>query len=769
MQTKNQILAMGKVLRVIVLAAVCLAAAGAGSVPGARAEEAVGALTQAAHYIVFEKHADGSAAPVYYRAVRLAAPLRSMTGSEVAAALAVSRRNTEQMAVSLQSSDGRLVYQSVIQVSPWLRGEFEGEGAGAPIDGHMLEAETVSFVVRVPQVEGTTLFLADEGSNAVGQFDLAQLVRTTPAIALDPALEGVEVSSETSGPAGNRQDLLILGDGYTSTQKTKFSNDAADVQTAFFSISPYAEYKNYYNFHSLFRASTQAGADHPPYDAGCGVNDPTCCSDPEMQWDPLRGRMVNTVFDSRFCYYGIHRLLVPDISKVYAAASAVPDWDTILLIVNDTTYGGSGGSISTVSMHSSAPLIAQHEYGHTFVDLADEYEDAYPGFPACSDSSGSTPCEANVTNVATRAQIKWAPWIEASTPIPTPNNVAYDGLVGLFQGARYKSTGMYRPGYNCIMRSLGQPYCQVPSQAYVLKLYEGISLIEPGSALPASATLHLVPSAVQTFHADTLSPVGGPDAQISWLVNGTPAAGENTNTFIFSTNGSTPETNTITLKVKDKTTLVNADMAGSALLDKHTWTVVMDAKRLSPGSKAAQDGWVLESSETSGVGSSMNATATTLRVGDDAARKQYRAILSFNTGAGLPDNAVVTKVTLRVKKQGIAGGGDPVGIFQGFLVDVKKGILGTASLQAGDFQAAASRTCGPFSTAAGSTGWYSINLTCAKAYINKLGSSGGLTQVRLYFKLDDNNNTTANYLGLYSGNAVSAGDRPRLVIEYYVP
>ena len=38
-------------------------------------------------------------------------------------------------------------------------------------------------------------------------------------------------------------------------------------------------------------------------------------------------------------------------------------------------------------------------------------------------------------------------------------------LVGLFQGARYLSTGMYRPGYSCIMRILGAPYCQVPGQA----------------------------------------------------------------------------------------------------------------------------------------------------------------------------------------------------------------------------------------------------------------------------------------------------------------
>jgi hypothetical protein len=55
-----------------------------------------------------------------------------------------------------------------------------------------------------------------------------------------------------------------------------------------------------------------------------------------------------------------------------------------------------------------------------------------------------------------------------------------------------------------------------------------------------------------------------------------------------------------------------------------------------------------------------------------------------------------------------------------------------------------------------------------KAYINTLASRGGVTQIRLRFKLDDNNNTIANYLSLYSGNA-SSSYRPQLIIEYYIP
>ena len=70
---------------------------------------------------------------------------------------------------------------------------------------------------------------------------------------------------------------------------------------------------------------------------------------------------------------------------------------------------------------------------------------------------------------------------------------------------------------------------------------------------------------------------------------------------------------------------------------------------LTVKSTAAQDGWVRESSQASGVGGSLNSAATTFNLGDDLAARQFRGILSFSTGgAGLPENAVITSVRLKV-------------------------------------------------------------------------------------------------------------------------
>ncbi|MBZ5586629.1 MAG: cadherin-like domain-containing protein, partial [Acidobacteriia bacterium] len=95
---------------------------------------------------------------------------------------------------------------------------------------------------------------------------------------------------------------------------------------------------------------------------------------------------------------------------------------------------------------------------------------------------------------------------------------------------------------------------------------------------------------------------------------------------------------------------------------------------LTLNSLAVSDGQILESAENSNIGGTLNTTATTFNLGDDAANRQYRAILSFNTGP-LPDNAVITAVTLKIKQQGHLGA-NPFLTLGGIAVDIKKGNFG---------------------------------------------------------------------------------------------
>ncbi len=183
-------------------------------------------------------------------------------------------------------------------------------------------------------------------------------------------------------------------------------------------------------------------------------------------------------------------------------------------------------------------------------------------------------------------------------------------------------------------------------------------------------------------------------------------------------------------------------------------------------STASYDGQILESIETSSVGGTINASGTTFRLGDDASNRQYRSILSFNT-AGLPDNAVISSVTLKIKQAG-TGGSNPFNSMGNIMADIMTGAFsGSTALQTVDFQAAASKNAVMSIPNTLVSGLYTKSLSSTYfGYINKTS----VTQFRLRFATDDNNNRTADYLSFYTGDySTNTAYRPTLVIKYTVP
>jgi hypothetical protein len=181
-------------------------------------------------------------------------------------------------------------------------------------------------------------------------------------------------------------------------------------------------------------------------------------------------------------------------------------------------------------------------------------------------------------------------------------------------------------------------------------------------------------------------------------------------------------------------------------------------------STGSQDGWILESSETSGVGGTKDNTAATFRLGDDSSNRQYRAILSFDTSS-LPNDAVIKSAVLKIKQSGSAVGSNPFSILDSLYADIRKGYFGSSSsLQLADFNAAATASkVGAFGTTPVS-GWYSATLnSTGRSNINKTS----LTQFRLFFNLDDNDNNVADYMKFVSGDASS--NKPQLIIKYTLP
>lgn len=526
------------------------------------------------HYLVFEMDPAGRVSPVHYARVEMQATADAILAAQSPRA---GRRDATLGYRLLQHGQDLGVHTIAL---PQVRGEFardpghDGNIEAARVD----DAAPRAFVLRIP-VDAADVVEFDSGASSQS-YVLADLAARAATLRLASVPGLPTPQAPNAGAPGNRFDVLVLGDGYTAAQQANFASDAAAMGGAYFGITPHLEYQSFVNWTPVFTASAQSGADHPPYQAAC--NSSSCCSDPYAQDDPRAGQFVNTAFDATFCYGQTHRLLVVDYAKAFAAAASHPEWDEIIVIVNDPVYGGSGGTMSVASMHPSAGELVLHEMGHSFTDLADEYSTPYPGYPPCSDISGSSPCEANVTNQTDPGQVKWRAWFTSGNPIPTPPGTSG---VGLFEGARYQSVGMYRPvDVQCEMQYLGMPFCAACREAYVKRLYaggwgipaSGIDLIEPGSEVPASAQpVAYPPGMALRFGVDLLRPSVGTLA-VEWRLDGVPLAGAVNDSYVFSQAGPTPATRTLELRVRD----TSAYVAGSLPTRSRSWTIQVDTDRI---------------------------------------------------------------------------------------------------------------------------------------------------------------------------------------------
>jgi len=185
-------------------------------------------------------------------------------------------------------------------------------------------------------------------------------------------------------------------------------------------------------------------------------------------------------------------------------------------------------------------------------------------------------------------------------------------------------------------------------------------------------------------------------------------------------------------------------------------------------SNGHNDGWVLESAENSNQGGFKDSTSTTFVLGDDAENRQYRSILHFPTYY-LPDNAVITRVLLLIKGEAIVGS-NPFDTHQNIQVDIRSGPFGFIGpfpfrgLQISDFQSPSHKDAVGLIENNPLGGWYYAWLdSSAFQYIDL----NGITQFRLEFQVDDDNDMSPDYIRFYSGDYDRLPDRPQLAIEYY--
>ncbi len=349
-----------------------------------------------------------------------------------------------------------------------------------------------------------------------------------------------------TGPDSNRLVIVVVGDGYTAANLSAgdFTTAANNLANSFTGRSPWDVYFAATNIWRVDTESNEQGADNE---------------------DAQFGTQRDTYYNSAFWTSGIERLLAIDFTGRSRAISAANTyvgagmWDFIFVLVNSTKYGGSGGSVCVSSVHPSSPDVIIHEMGHTFAQLADEYTTAYPGYPP---GDG----EPNVDYDASGPGLKWLAWVDGGTPLPTPDTSAYNNVVGTFEGARYLTTGIYRPWRNCLMRSLGVNFCPVCKEAHIMRFHAFTQLAD--TRTPATGGNYDVPAEGMSF---AIAPLPLATLTYAWDIDGGTIAGESGPSINVTPAliGATGVTRTLRLRVIDSTTMVRQ----TSPTESFTWGV----------------------------------------------------------------------------------------------------------------------------------------------------------------------------------------------------
>jgi hypothetical protein len=311
----------------------------------------------------------------------------------------------------------------------------------------------------------------------------------------EPTVHPIQIT----GPAAERLNLVILGDGYQADQQSIFRADVDRNLAVMWATEPFRTYRDHINVYAVEIASIDYGVRCDPDGR---VRDPdgtirdtgqregpintkntalrmifqNGCNDPLARGTVYGGAPVDCASYADSYPPGVdpcetgtqahNRILDTFVAPVLGIPRTAQNVQT-LAIFNTFTYGGIGGTNATTSGGSpQGPLISLHELGHSLGAMADEYPySSRDVVRPCY--AGGEPGSFHHTISTDTAQMvadqhKWWRWVGEES--------LSGGTIGLHEGGGTFPCGQRRPSEHSIMRWIGFDWDQVGREHMVARI-----------------------------------------------------------------------------------------------------------------------------------------------------------------------------------------------------------------------------------------------------------------------------------------------------------
>ena len=254
--------------------------------------------------------------------------------------------------------------------------------------------------------------------------------------------------------------IVIMGDGYTADEQDKFLQDAKQKAQGMLRWSPYKEYSDHINIYAVQAVSNESGI------------------------SVYGGKNADTYFHVKvygkaagFSNGGDEKAkeLRQDLEQNYLDRGA--NVATIHVLCNsEGSYGASVNSLfsfSTNSEDNEDGMVMAHETAHSIGGLGDEYE-RYTNKPNTSDTSN-------------------------------PDTIKWSKMLG-FRGIGVTMAGTetaFAPSRECMMRWLGQPFCEVCKMELARKLNNTDYVSKPAEIYVSNPEISIPHSKTGTLDRDS--------------------------------------------------------------------------------------------------------------------------------------------------------------------------------------------------------------------------------------------------------------------------